>query len=116
MRAMSPTTDGDLEPKYIHLSTTDSIPMEPDRKVTNSMLTWVAGFDTVKEAEIALQEWARRNDYDGIVGISYLVVPNVSGTIASETARGSANEWADVAGTISTTFSYTAYGTAIRWG
>src|SRR5882724_959357 len=101
--------------KYIHMSTTDSVPMHSDRKVIRSGLAWAHNNGSMADADEALAEWARVHGYDAFVGIRYEIVPVVSGTISSDTRRGSANEWADVSGETTTDVSITIYGTAVEW-
>jgi hypothetical protein len=101
--------------KYIHMSTTDSVPMHSDRKVVRSGLAWAHGNGSMADADDALSEWAREHGYDAFIGIRYEIVPLVSGSVTSDTRRGSANEWAEVSGETSTDVSVTIYGTAIEW-
>lgn len=100
------------KPKYIPLSTTDTIPYETGALVINSMLTWVVGNKSVGDAEVALADWARKHNWDAIVGVRFLVVPDVAGKISTE---GQFGMYSIVSGTTSTTTKYAAYGTAIRW-
>src|SRR5690242_19411386 len=97
------------------MSTTDSVPMHSDRKVVRSGLAWAHSYDSLSDADEAMADWARENDYDALVGIRYEIVPVVSGTITSDTQHGRANEWAEVTGRTSTDVSITIYGTAIAW-
>ncbi len=78
--------------KYIYMSTTDIIPSRRNEVVTKSELTWSEGSKSMKEAYDSIEDWTRRNGYDAIIGVQFIVgaIPYVG-------------------------FQYSVFGTAIAW-
>jgi hypothetical protein len=88
------------EPKRVQMCTTDRVPNgPPDQQIRRSTFTWSAGLHSVDEAYHSLVEWARKNNYDAVVGIRLEAHPasRYPGAGVSQSVR------------------WTIYGTAIAW-
>jgi hypothetical protein len=93
--------------KPIPMSTTDTLPpaFGGDREIKRMELVEVWGYKNPQEAEDAVRNWAQMNDYDAVVGVRILGIPDViGGTVPNGLASGTRTE-----------FYWALYGTAIGW-
>jgi hypothetical protein len=92
--------------KIIPMSTTDTLPRAfgGDREVTRMELVEIWNCESPATAEEALKEWAQMNNYDAVIGVRLLGVPNVTGQVNGP-----------YGGSTNTVFSWAVYGTAIGW-
>jgi len=61
------------------MSATESI-LGEDRAVTRCEVAWAsASTSTSKEARSALKTWARKHEYDAVIGTRFTVRPDISG-------------------------------------
>jgi hypothetical protein len=93
--------------RVIPMVTTDALPasLTGEREVKRAQLVSFSNYTSMEKAEKALITWVQMNDYDAVVGVSFLAVPHVS-------AKGSGSY-----GTSPTTTDvlWAVYGTAIAW-
>jgi len=79
------------------MSTTEFLPgaQDKDRVVVRSFLTWRYSRKSVGAALDSLENWARKNDYDAVVGVRITAAPYVR--------------------SLGTEMGWICYGTAIKW-
>ncbi len=82
------------------MSTTDSLPqgLPPDHVINRATILTSRGHPNPGTARDALAEWAQRCDYDAVVGVRLVAVPEILSPAE-----------------ILTEVKWTAYGTAIGW-
>jgi hypothetical protein len=91
----------------IPLTTADRLPPEfgGSRQVGRMKIVEFSGCANLAEAEDRLRQWVHVNDYDAVVGVRILAVPNVIGTtVANGLASGTYTE-----------VTWGIYGTAMGW-
>jgi hypothetical protein len=90
----------------IPITTTDTLPrsLGGDREIQRMKLVKLSFFEKMADAEDKLKEWVQVNDYNAVVGVRFLVAPDV---YARGQSMGSSQ--------VSTEFKYIIYGTAIAW-
>jgi hypothetical protein len=91
---------GPVPEPVIPMSTTDALPLglPQDRAVNRAMILTSRGHPNPGSARDALAEWAQRSNFEAVVGVRFVAVPEV----ISEEDPTTVVKWA-------------AYGTAIGW-
>jgi hypothetical protein len=91
---------GTVSQPVIPMSTTDALPpaLQQDRVVNRATILTSRGHPNPGSARDALAEWAQRSNFDAVVGVRFVAVPEV----ISEEDPTTVVKWA-------------AYGTAIGW-
>jgi hypothetical protein len=84
----------------IPMSTTDTLPqaLEQDHVVNRANILTSRGHPNPHSARDALAEWAQRSNFDAVIGVRFVAIPEVT---APEEIR--------------TEVKWAAYGTAIGW-
>jgi hypothetical protein len=84
----------------IPMSTTDTLPqaLQQVRVINRASILTSHGHPNPGSARNALAEWAQRSNFDAVVGVGFLAIPEIT---APEEIR--------------TTVKWTAFGTAIGW-
>lgn len=84
----------------IPMTTTDTLPhdVQEGRAITRSAILTSRDHPDPASARDGLADWALRNDFDAVIGVSFLAIPEV-------VAPGHAT----------TVVKWAAYGTAIGW-
>jgi uncharacterized protein YbjQ (UPF0145 family) len=82
------------------MSTTDTLPQPPpkDHVINRASILTSRGHPNPHSARDALAEWAQRSNFDAVVGVRFIAIPEIT---APEEIR--------------TTVKWAAYGTAIGW-
>jgi hypothetical protein len=82
------------------MSTTDTLPpaLQQDHVINRAAILTSRGHPNPGSARDALAEWAQRSNFDAVVGVRFVAVPEV----ISEADPKTVVQWA-------------AYGTAIGW-